>query len=374
MAKTNIKNKIKEYTNAILRNAFDFLKTSAEQFEQMPKYSIINFSSAIELFLKARLLKEHWSLIVQGEPNIQNFQQGSFSSIAFKDLIPKINNILGNEINKDTEKYFKELAEDRNYAIHFYHKQIGSGEQQEFIELAAKQLKAWEYLKNLLQKWEPLFKENFDSFNNEIIECDELIKKHSKYLAIKYESVKDDIATKISKGARYCKCDRCNFEAVNLNNKISQNVYSGICEVCNYDQTHGLILECPECNENKNIIISEYDIQHPHIITCDKCKMDLQPEYILETFLNSSEKQEINCNNCDTENCVVLQQCVSPNEENSIYICTKCLNISYDLEHCNYCNQFQIGDTDLSNSYFWGCNWCEGAIQRDLMTGEHGLM
>lgn len=170
MAKTNIKNKIKEYTNAILRNAFDFLKTSAEQFEQMPKYSIINFSSAIELFLKARLLKEHWSLIVQGEPNIQNFQQGSFSSIAFKDLIPKINNILGNEINKDTEKYFKELAEDWNYAIHFYHKQIGSGEQQEFIELAAKQLKAWEYLKNLLQKWEPLFKENFDSFNNEIIE------------------------------------------------------------------------------------------------------------------------------------------------------------------------------------------------------------
>ena len=102
MAKTNIKNKIKEYTNAILRNAFDFLKTSAEQFEQMPKYSIINFSSAIELFLKARLLKEHWSLIVQGEPNIQNFQQGSFSSIAFKDLIPKINNILGNEINKYT--------------------------------------------------------------------------------------------------------------------------------------------------------------------------------------------------------------------------------------------------------------------------------
>lgn len=50
MAKTNIKNKIKEYTNAILRNAFDFLKTSAEQFEQMPKYSIINFTQPLSYF------------------------------------------------------------------------------------------------------------------------------------------------------------------------------------------------------------------------------------------------------------------------------------------------------------------------------------
>ena len=37
---------------------------SIGQLDTAPKYAVINFCSAVELFLKARLLAEHWSLII----------------------------------------------------------------------------------------------------------------------------------------------------------------------------------------------------------------------------------------------------------------------------------------------------------------------
>ena len=49
---------------SLVRNAIDFLKKSVDELEGSPKYSVIHFCSAIELFLKARLLVEHWTLII----------------------------------------------------------------------------------------------------------------------------------------------------------------------------------------------------------------------------------------------------------------------------------------------------------------------
>lgn len=43
----------------IVRSAFDFLERAIEQVEKDRKHSIVNFATAIELFLKARLFKEH---------------------------------------------------------------------------------------------------------------------------------------------------------------------------------------------------------------------------------------------------------------------------------------------------------------------------
>ena len=77
----------------LLENAFDFLERGIEQFEHEPKYSVINFCSAVELFLKARLLKEHWALVVAKNPKMDEFLKGDFKSINFVDLIPAIKNI-----------------------------------------------------------------------------------------------------------------------------------------------------------------------------------------------------------------------------------------------------------------------------------------
>jgi hypothetical protein len=50
--------------NSVVENALDFLKQSILELKKSPKYSVIHFCAAIELFLKARLMLEHWTLIV----------------------------------------------------------------------------------------------------------------------------------------------------------------------------------------------------------------------------------------------------------------------------------------------------------------------
>ena len=60
-------NKVKEADelfDSLVENAIDFLQMSVQELEKRPKYSVIHFAMSVELFLKARLLREHWSLVV----------------------------------------------------------------------------------------------------------------------------------------------------------------------------------------------------------------------------------------------------------------------------------------------------------------------
>ena len=54
-----------EFFSQLVGNALDFAETAARELEPSPKYSLINFGAAVELFLKARLLSEHWALIIK---------------------------------------------------------------------------------------------------------------------------------------------------------------------------------------------------------------------------------------------------------------------------------------------------------------------
>ena len=44
---------------SLTRNAFDFLERGIAEFDASPKYSVIHFCAAVEMLLKARLMKEH---------------------------------------------------------------------------------------------------------------------------------------------------------------------------------------------------------------------------------------------------------------------------------------------------------------------------
>ena len=43
----------------LVENAMDFLHRSIDEFSEHPKFSVIHFHAAVELFLKARLMAEH---------------------------------------------------------------------------------------------------------------------------------------------------------------------------------------------------------------------------------------------------------------------------------------------------------------------------
>ena len=44
--------------DSLTRNAFDFLERGIAEFDKTPKYSVIHFCAAVEMLLKARLMKE----------------------------------------------------------------------------------------------------------------------------------------------------------------------------------------------------------------------------------------------------------------------------------------------------------------------------
>tara|TARA_B100000965_G_scaffold361709_1_gene343253 strand:+ start:503 stop:721 length:219 start_codon:yes stop_codon:yes gene_type:complete len=55
-----------ELFDSLVKNAIDFLDSSLDDLEKRPKNSIVDFYTSIELFLKARLMDEHWTLILGG--------------------------------------------------------------------------------------------------------------------------------------------------------------------------------------------------------------------------------------------------------------------------------------------------------------------
>src|SRR5256885_2670252 len=82
--------------DSLVRNALDFLLRSVGELQETPKYSVIDFCAAIELFLKARLLVEHWALIYKDPKyaNLISFSKADFESISMRDVISRLNNIL----------------------------------------------------------------------------------------------------------------------------------------------------------------------------------------------------------------------------------------------------------------------------------------
>ena len=58
------KNPSGEFFDSLVSNAIDFLSRSITDLKKRPKYSVINVCVGLEIFLKARLIKEHWALVV----------------------------------------------------------------------------------------------------------------------------------------------------------------------------------------------------------------------------------------------------------------------------------------------------------------------
>ncbi|MDT9702548.1 hypothetical protein RMT89_43460, partial [Streptomyces sp. P17] len=84
--------------------------------DKRPKNSIVDFYSSIELFLKARLMNEHWTLILSRPElaNLDSFQVGDFHSVFLDDAVKRMKNILRDPLPAKAVDVFKALGEHRN--------------------------------------------------------------------------------------------------------------------------------------------------------------------------------------------------------------------------------------------------------------------
>lgn len=145
--------------NGLVDNAFDFLDQAISELPNKPKYSAINFYSAVELFIKARLMKEHWSLIVTKDPDWDKFIKGNFHSVTLRDANNRLSKIAQAGLTKNEYSAFDSIRTERNKVVHFYHEAHASQEEATIREqITKKQLRAWFYLHQLLAKrWKELF-------------------------------------------------------------------------------------------------------------------------------------------------------------------------------------------------------------------------
>jgi len=177
----------------LVSNRFDFLSTAIFELEKKPKYSVIHFYAALELFVKARLLKEHWSLVItkRKDPDWDHFIKGNFVSVSLKEAAIKLKKIVKSEISKESLGAFEAVARHRNKLIHFFHDTGSKKENGKLTrQIVKQQLTAWYYLHKLLTvQW----KEVFSPWETDIIQIDKKLKKFHDYLQAVFDDKKDKI-------------------------------------------------------------------------------------------------------------------------------------------------------------------------------------
>jgi len=277
--KKKLKPKIKkeEIFDSLVINAIDFLKVSVAELKKRPKYSVINFCSSIELFLKARLLKEHWSLIIRrpGDSNINSFRTGNFKSVNMTEAIKRLNNIANQRLTKQEEECFDQIRQQRNKLIHFFDKKYSGNQYKRTIDkVMVDQYKGWFCLHGLLiHKW----RDEFSDYAKEIKNLDRLMHSHRDFLRTKFDFLKQKIERKKESGITFNECSTCNFESAQ-EEEICNPLFYNDCLVCN---TIEWFLKVPCSNPKCPSDIFVFDLGEGD---CDVCGEHISIEYLLDQY------------------------------------------------------------------------------------------
>ena len=343
----------KELLENLIDNAFDFLETGISQFENSPKYSVINFCAAIELLLKARLMSEHWSLVVatKNHPDLSKFQKGDFKSLNFKDLLPRIEAVTNESFSKETIDCFNGLANHRNKMIHFFHEAHAASPSNDLLEqVAIEQCNGWFYLQRLLRKWNNIF----SSYSEKITSINQMMKVHKVYLEAVFERIKPELDADRTKGIIFVNCMTCGHES-SQEQELTDLLFEYKCRVCTaYNEA--IKIPCPE--ECAGSILLE---QGDAIYDCNTCYEDVDYGYISDVLGNDGPVHPDDYIDHVQKNCAACGQLGTViGHTNNYYICMECFCFSKGIAYCGWCNEGQIGGGDLESSFFTGCEFCDG--------------
>ena len=354
--KKKLKRKIKkeEIFDSLVINAIDFLKVSVAELKERPKYSVINFCSSIELFLKARLLKEHWSLIVSKPENadIFSFQAGDFKSVTIKEAIKRLNNIANQRLTPKEKECFDQIRQQRNKLVHFFDKKYSGKQYTRTIDkIMIEQYKGWFYLHELLvHKW----KDEFSHYAKEIRNLNRLMHSHREFLKTKFDFLKPKIERKKKSGMTFNECLACYFESAQ-EEEICSPLFYNDCLVCNTNQWF-LKVPCPN-----NDCYSEIFVFDSGECDCEVCGEHISIEYLLGMYGGHVSPDEVGI----VPDVAVCQECeyypgsVVP-LDNEDWLCLNCLLTFHQVEQCEWCGEWIVGAGE--NTYLVGCSNCSGRL------------
>lgn len=334
----------------LINNGFEFLERAIHQFKTEPKHSVINFCAAIEILLKARLVHEHWSLIVTAKehPDLNKFKSGDFKSLNFIELAPRIMSVTGDKIPPEAISCFKGLANHRNKMVHFFH-EAHSTNTSLLEEIAIEQSSGWFFLRRLLVGWNEVFGdyiEKIDLINAQM-------KVHDVYLKTIFKRLKPEIELAKKSGSIFRTCISCKT-AASEETKLTDYLFNSKCRVCLF-QEHVLKIPCYNEDCIGFLEVTEENTE-PSCSICDEPLGKDRLFDLLDTDPvgtdNYADYTSLNCAMCSTPNEVIKHM--------DYYICKECFYITSEIGLCEWCSEYQIGGGDLEMSHYSGCEFCDG--------------
>lgn len=335
-----------ELLGRIVENAIGFLSHAIESLETAPKFSVIDFYAAVELFLKARLLCEHWSLVVAKGPDWDKFLAGDFVSVGFEEACVRLEKIVRSPVSPRARAKFDAVRLHRNKMVHFFH--AGEDGQNQLIEaVAIEQLHAWYELHLLLQQWSDVF----EPWQSEISKIEGRLERHKKYLMAKYDALRPKLDQLAADGKSVRGCQFCNFVAAVMTEAGVSELYEGNCLVCGA-ANKWLLMSCPNC--------SEWAILSDGAQFSCGCGHSLDERGLVsaldETVVTKDNYFEnpypANCGECEGWHTVVSREGKN--------LCVVCLDVTNELDHCGFCGEASTGD--LEDSSLVGCGQCDGSV------------
>ena len=110
----------------LLDNALDFLLSAAEAVRRDEgtrslKEAVLHLGNGVELLVKARLAREHWSLIFSSidQANYDKLADGEFTSVDFPKAVARLEQIVRVPIDKSIIFHVDNLRKLRNRLAHF---------------------------------------------------------------------------------------------------------------------------------------------------------------------------------------------------------------------------------------------------------------
>lgn len=343
---------LNEAFNNLTTNAIEFLDEAIDQVKTKPKLSIINFYTAVELFLKARLLQEHWTLILDnrnGKAKFENFRSGDFISASYETLRERLRDVVGDPITNPADACFDALRKRRNMVVHYFHADESPRDLQEII---SKQCEGWHHLSQLLNvRW----KDQFYTFQSCFDSIENRMSGHREFLKARFNEVKPQLEAAKSAGGKIEVCPSCKFKSAVIRKEQGLPLKVIKCGVCRFGDEF-VSIGCPECS--KEVRIWGPDMGEK---VCPKCGSRICLED-LESALTDErndpelgEDDELFCSACETTGEPTVHR-----YEGGM-LCLRCLSVHFQIGMCEYC-QTSIAGFDTDDSYLWGCPFCDGRL------------
>lgn len=351
------RNDVDGWFDAVVNNGILFLNSSVSNLSTSPKSSLIDLYTAIELFFKARLMKEHWSLIISKPESAvkQKFESGDFHSVYLEQAHTRLENICGDKIKKEAMDNFKALGEHRNQIVHFAH----TGFAGEETEVVIEHWGAWFHLHELLTvNWSDIF----TNYQNSIEKIHVKVKLNHGFIQAKFDLIQPKIDIEKQKGNTIVDCTSCGLHSAKLLKSHSWGGEEFECLVCDVKDLNlkkiTTSISCSNCEKDV-----EYFTAKDH--KCSDCKTELTSEYALEKYSEIYKEQDPEaryddgneplayCHNCQIDHPTVLSL-------EGMWVCVECEDRGWTALDCENCDNFVTGD--VQEIQYFACHLCEDDV------------